>query len=204
MRIGVLGTGMVGQTLGSRLAEVGHEVRTGSRTAGKEGAVAFADAAAFGEVIFNCTAGDGSIDALRAAGEANLTDKVLIDVSNPLDHSSGGMPTLFVSNIDSLGERIQRAFPEARVVKSLQTMNCEIMAKPARVPGDHVVFVCGDDVAAKKQATALLGDFGWPPERVIDLGDIEAARGTEMYVALWLRIWQAVGTLDFNISIARG
>jgi 8-hydroxy-5-deazaflavin:NADPH oxidoreductase len=203
MRIGVLGTGMVGKAIASRLSELGHDVQIGSRTAGKEGAVPFADAAAFGEVLFNCTAGNASIAALQAAGEANLAGKTLIDTSNPLDHSGGGMPTLFVSNTDSLGEQIQRAFPEVHVVKTLQTMNCEVMVNPALVPGDHVVFVCGDDAGAKQQTTELLGEFGWPAERVLDLGDISAARGTEMYVALWLRIWQAVGALQFNIAVAR-
>jgi predicted dinucleotide-binding enzyme len=203
MRIGVLGTGMVGKAIASRLSELGHDVQIGSRTAGKEGAVPFADAAAFGEVLFNCTAGNASIAALQAAGEANLAGKTLIDTSNPLDHSGGGMPTLFVSNTDSLGEQIQRAFPEVHVVKTLQTMNCEVMVNPALVPGDHVVFVCGDDAGAKQQTTELLGEFGWPAERVLDLGDISAARGTEMYVALWLRIWQAVGGLQFNIAVAR-
>jgi 8-hydroxy-5-deazaflavin:NADPH oxidoreductase len=203
MRIGVLGTGMVGKAIASRLSELGHDVQIGSRTAGKEGAVPFADAAAFGEVLFNCTAGNASIAALQAAGEANLAGKTLIDTSNPLDHSGGGMPTLFVSNTDSLGEQIQRAFPEVHVVKTLQTMNCEVMVNPALVPGDHVVFVCGDDAGAKQQTTELLGEFGWPAERVLDLGDISAARGTEMYVALWLRIWQAVGGLRFNIAVAR-
>jgi 8-hydroxy-5-deazaflavin:NADPH oxidoreductase len=204
MRIGVLGTGMVGKAIASRLTELGHDVQIGSRTAGKEGAVPFADAAAFGEVVFNCTAGNGSIAALQAAGAANLAGKPLIDTSNPLDHSGGGLPTLFVANTDSLGEQIQRAFPEAHVVKTLQTMNCEVMVNPALVPGDHVVFVCGDDAGAKQQTTELLGEFGWPPERVLDLGDISAARGTEMYVALWLRIWQAVGGLQFNIAVAQG
>jgi predicted dinucleotide-binding enzyme len=204
MRIGVLGTGMVGKAIASRLSELGHDVQIGSRTAGKEGAVPFADAAAFGEVLFNCTAGNASVAALQAAGEANLAGKPLIDTSNPLDHAGGGLPTLFVSNTDSLGEQIQRAFPEAHVVKTLQTMNCEVMVNPALVPGDHVVFVCGDDAGAKQQTTEVLGEFGWPPERVLDLGDISAARGTEMYVALWLRIWQAVGGLQFNIAVARG
>jgi predicted dinucleotide-binding enzyme len=204
MRIGVLGTGMVGKAIAARLSDLGHDVQIGSRTAGKEGAVPFADAAAFGEVLFNCTAGSASIAALQAAGEANLASKTVIDTSNPLDHSGGGMPLLFVSNTDSLGEQIQRAFPEAHVVKTLQTMNCEVMVNPALVPGDHVVFVCGDDAGAKRQTTELLGEFGWPAERVLDLGDISAARGTEMYVALWLRIWQAVGSLQFNIAVARG
>jgi 8-hydroxy-5-deazaflavin:NADPH oxidoreductase len=216
MRIGVLGTGVVGRAIGTRLVGLGHEVRMGSRSAGnltaldwlrKVGGPAsagtFADAAGFGEVVFNCTQGGHSIDALTAAGSANLAGKVLVDVSNPLERSGGDLPTFSVSNTDSLGEQIQRAFPEARVVKTLQTMNCDIMVDPTLVPGDHVVFVCGDDPAAKEQTTALLGEFGWPQDRVLDLGDITAARGTEMYVALWLRLWGVVGGPRFNISLAR-
>jgi predicted dinucleotide-binding enzyme len=199
MRIGVLGTGTVGRAISGKLEALGHDVRVGSRTAG-DGAVLFADAAAHGEVVFNCTAGAGSLDALAAAGEQNLTGKLLVDVSNPLDFSSGG-PALFTTSTESLGERIQAAFPEARVVKTLQTVNNSVMVDPASVPGDHVVFVCGNDDAAKEQARALLGEFGWPPERVIDLGDITAARGTEMYVMLWVRLMGVTGGASFNITV---
>ena len=201
MRIGVLGTGMVGRAISGKLAELGHDVQVGSRTAG-EGKVPFADAAAHGEVLFNCTAGRGALDALAAAGAGNLAGKLLIDVSNPLDLSGGG-PALLVANTDSLGEQIQRAFPDARVVKSLNTVNCRVMVDPAAVPGDHVVFVAGDDEAAKAQATALLGELGWPPDRVLDLGDLSAARGMEMYVILWVRMVPVVGGPMFNIALAR-
>ena len=200
MRIGVLGTGMVGRTIAGALAERGHDVRVGSRSAGDD-AVAFADAAAHGEVLFNCTNGAASLDALAAAGESNLAGKVLIDVANPLDFSGGG-PALFTSSTDSLGERIQHAFPAARVVKALNTMNCNLMVDPASVPGDHVVFVCGDDGQAKEQVRALLGELGWPAERVIDIGDIAGARGTEMYLMLWLRLMGATGGPHFNIALA--
>lgn len=205
---------MVGQTICSKLVAIGHEVRMGSRAAGNERAVAwasgagdpasqgsFADAASFGEVVLNCTAGSTSLEALQAAGRGNLAGKVLVDVANPLDFSAGMPPTLSVCNTDSLGERIQRAFPEARVVKALNTINCDVMVNPGAVAGDHVVFVCGEEEAAKAQVIGLLGEFGWPPERVIDLGDISAARGTEMYLPLWLRIMGAAGTGHFNISV---
>jgi 8-hydroxy-5-deazaflavin:NADPH oxidoreductase len=201
MRIGVLGTGMVGRAISERLAGLGHEVRVGSRTA-RDDAVAFADAARFGEVVFNCTAGTASLDALTAAGAENLAGKLLIDVSNPLEHTDAGT-RLTVCNTESLGERIQRAFPDARVVKALNTMNCRVMVDPAGVPGDHVVFVCGDDEAAKAEATRLLGEFGWTPERVLDLGDLSAARGTEAYLLLWVRMMRPVGTWAFNVAIAR-
>ena len=201
MRIGVLGTGMVGRALSGRLAELGHDVLVGSRTAG-DGAVTFADAAAHGELVFNCTNGAASLDALTAAGADNLDGKVLIDVTNSLDFSGGG-PALFTSTTESLGERIQAAFPGARVVKSLNTINCNLMVDAASVPGDHVVFVCGNDDGAKARTRELLGEFGWTPERVIDLGDITAARGTEHYLMLWLRVMRTVGSPNFNIAVVR-
>jgi len=214
MRIGVLGTGMVGRTIGSKLIELGHQVRMGSRDADNEDAHAwasgagnpattgdFADAAGFGEVVFNCTAGMHSVDALDAAGADNLDGKVLIDVANSLDSSTGRPPTLGIVNTESLGERIQAAHPEARVVKTLNTVNCEVMVDPAIVPGDHVVFVCGNDDAAKAEVKGLLGEFGWPEERMIDLGDISQARGPEMYLPLWLRLMGPLDTIRFNIAL---
>jgi 8-hydroxy-5-deazaflavin:NADPH oxidoreductase len=216
MKIGMLGTGMVGRTVGAKLVALGHEVRMGSRSAGGESARAwaeeagdgasegtFADAAAFGEVVFNCTAGGASLDALDAAGAENLDGKVLVDVANPLDFSAGMPPTLSVCNDDSLGESIQRAHPGARVVKTLNTMNCEVMTDPGIAGGDHVVFVCGDDDDAKAEVAGLLGEIGWSDDRIVDLGDLSAARGTEMYLPLWLRMMGSVGTPHFNISIQR-
>ena len=217
MKVGVLGTGMVGRAIATKLVAVGHETMMGSRTPDNEAASAwvaetgatashgtFADAAAFGALVVNCTAGSASIDALALAGAEALTGKVVLDLANPLDHSAGFPPTLFVSNTDSLGERIQRAFPDAKVVKSLNTMNCDVMVEPTLVPGDHVVFVSGDDAGAKAEVTSLLESFGWPPDRVIDLGGIETARGPEQYLPLWLRLYSALGTGAFNIAIARG
>jgi len=216
MRIAVLGTGVVGRTIGSKLVDLGHEVRMGSRRAGNEAAVAwveeagelagegsFGDAAGFGEIVFNCTAGGSSLDALAAAGEANLTGKVLIDVANALDFSAGMPPTLSICNDDSLGERIQATFPEARVVKALNTVNSAVMIEPGRVGGDHVVFVCGEDAGAKEEVEELLGGFGWPAERIVDLGGIAAARGTEMYLPLWLTLYGKLGSGDFNIALER-
>jgi predicted dinucleotide-binding enzyme len=208
---------MVGQALGTKLVSLGHDVRMGSREAGNEKALAwtaeaggnasegsFRDAAGFGELIFNCTAGVASLDALRAADQENLRGKVLIDAANPLDFSRGAPPTLAFCNDESLGERIQAAFPEARVVKALNTMNCQVMVDPARVPGDHVVFVSGDDEGAKREVAGLLESFGWPPDRIVDLGDITAARATEMYLPLWLRLYGKLETGDFNIGVLAG
>ena len=214
MRIGVLGTGMVGGAIAGKLVALGHEVMMGSREAGNEKARAwadaagagasegsFTDAAAFGVLVVNCTAGAHSLEALEQAGRANLAGKVLIDVANPLDFSGGMPPTLTVANTDSLGEQIQRALPDTKVVKALNTMNCEVMVEPAKVPGDHDVFLCGEDEDAKQQVTDLLTSFGWPADHIRDLGGISSARGTEMYVALWLRLWGTLGTGYFNITL---
>jgi predicted dinucleotide-binding enzyme len=160
----------------------------------------FAEAAAAGELVVNATNGAGSLDALRAAGGENLDGKVLIDIANPLDVSGGMPPSLFVSNTDSLGEQIQRAFPTAKVVKSLNTMNAFVMADPSIVAGgEHTVFVSGNDEPAKAQVTELLRSFGWG--HIIDLGDITTARGSEMYLPLWIRLWGALGTGTFNVSV---
>jgi 8-hydroxy-5-deazaflavin:NADPH oxidoreductase len=202
MRIGILGAGVVGQTLAAKLRELGHDVSVGTRNP-RDGAVAYADAAAAAELVINATSGTGSLEALDAAGAENLTGKVLIDVANTLDHSKGFPPGLTVCNDDSLGEQIQRAYPDVNVVKALNTMNCDVMVNPALVPGEHVVFVCGNDDAAKAQVCELLGSFGWPPERIVDLGDIGNARGTEMYVALWIRLMGRLGTPKFNITLTR-
>ena len=202
MKIGVLGTGNVGRTIAAKLVELGHDVRVGSRTA-KDDAVTFADAAAHGELVFNCTAGDTSLEALRMAEADNLKDKTLVDVANPLDFSRGMPPILAVCNADSLGEEIQRSFPRSRVVKALNTVNCNVMVEPSVVPGEHDVFVCGNDERAKNEVRELLGNFGWPAERINDLGDITAARGTEMYLPLWLRLIGVTGSANFNIRVVR-
>jgi 8-hydroxy-5-deazaflavin:NADPH oxidoreductase len=215
MKIAVLGTGMVGETIASKLVALGHEVKMGSRSANNEKAAAwvkkagarasqgsFADAAAFGELLFNCTLGTGSIPALEAAGKQNLKGKILVDISNPLDFTKGMPPTLFISNNDSLGESIQRAFPELKVVKTLNTINANVMVDPARIPGEHSVFVSGNDAEAKTRVKQLLTEgFGW--KQVIDLGDISTSRGTESYLLLWLRLWGAMGTPDFNVHVVK-
>lgn len=217
MHVAVLGTGTVGRTLGTALVALGHRVTMGSRRAGNDQAVAwaaaagelaaqgnFADAAAAADLVVNATAGTASIAALTAAGAANLAGKVLVDVSNPLDSSAGMPPTLAVCNTDSLGEEIQRAFPDARVVKALNTVNCDVMVNPSMLPGPHTMFVAGNDAAAKAEVRALLEAFGWPAGELVDLGDIGAARGMEMYLPLWLRLWQATGTGHLNIRLVRG
>lgn len=214
MKIGILGTGMVGQTIGTGLVQHGHEVKMGARAATNAKATAwasgggakaahgtFADAAAFGEVVFNCTSGMVSLDALKQAGEQNLAGKVLVDVANPLDFSKGMPPSLSVCNTSSLAEQIQAAFPKARVVKALNTLNAQLMTNPSAVPGPHELFMCGNDAAAKAQVRQLLSEFGW--KEVIDLGDITAARGTEMLLPIWLRLMGTFGTPMFNFHLAR-
>jgi predicted dinucleotide-binding enzyme len=219
MKIAVLGTGMVGNALGTKLVQRGHEVTMGSRDANNEAAqkwtsslgerahtATFRDAAAFGEIIISCTGGMHSMEALESVGAEPLNGKILIDVSNPLQQDKDGSIRLGFCNTDSLGERIQRAFPEARVVKALNTVNCDIMVEPSRVPGDHNLFICGNDAAAKKHVTQYLSDwFGWKPDNIIDVGDITAARGTEMMMPLWMRLFQGViGHPHFNWQIVRG
>jgi hypothetical protein len=225
MKVGVLGSGVVGQTLGGHLARQGHDVVLGTRSpdelGGKRGleqtslqewvdgtdgrgrVESFEAAARHGEVVINATAGTGSLDALRIAGEQNLAGKILIDVSNPLDFSRGMPPTLTVSNTDSLGEQIQRAFPECRVVKALNTVTAALMVDPIRVGGgDHHLFISGNDDEAKRQVTGWLqGWFGW--RHVIDLGDITTARGTEMVLPLWVRLLSTLGTPMFNFRVVQ-
>lgn len=215
MKIAVLGTGSVGDTIGSKLISLGHEVKMGSRTRDNEKALAFVakngekasqgtfeDAAAFGEIIFNCTQGMASLEVLKAAGEANLSGKILVDISNPLDFSQGMPPSLAYVNTTSLGEQIQAAFPTLKVVKALNTMWCGIMVNPGMVGGgDHHTFVSGNDAQAKETVGGILQSFGWAKNNILDLGDITTARGTEMYLPLWLRIYTATNNGAFNIKV---
>jgi 8-hydroxy-5-deazaflavin:NADPH oxidoreductase len=214
MNIAVLGTGSVGHTLGSKLVERGHTVMMGARSESNERAAAwalgagplashgsFARAAAFGSVIINCTSGTASLAALEMAGADNLAGKILMDVANPLDYSSGRL-RLTVVNTDSLGEQIQRAFPRTRVVKTLNTMNCQVMVNPGLLPGQHAVFVSGNDAQARAEVAGYLKDwFGWPA--VIDLGDITTARGPEMLLPLWVSLMDVMDTTIFNVTIVR-
>lgn len=225
MRIGIIGSGVVGQTLGAKLAERGEDVVLGTRSPDKlddkrgmggslrnwlaqtksRGRVAtFAEAAAHGEVVINATSGTGALDALKLAGDRNLDGKILIDVSNPLDFSKGFPPTLTICNTDSLGEQIQRAFPKARVVKALNTVSSVVMINPAAVAGgEHDLFICGNDAEAKARVTELLRRwFGWTS--VIDVGDITTARGTEMILPLWVRLYSKFQSPMFNFRIAGG
>jgi 8-hydroxy-5-deazaflavin:NADPH oxidoreductase len=226
MKIAVLGTGMVGQALAGRLAGLGHDVTVGTRDVAATTArtesdnmgnppysvwakahpevtlATFAEATAGAELIVNAASGNVSIAALQAAGRDSLAGKVLLDIANPLDFSQGFPPSLFVKDTDSLGEQIQAAFPELKVVKTLNTMNAHLMVDPAQLAdGDHTVFVSGNDAEAKKTVTGLLESFGHTD--VIDLGDITTARGTEMLLPIWLRLYGALGTPMFQFKIVR-
>lgn len=225
MRIAVLGTGMVGQALAGGLTRLGHAVTVGTRD--PEATLArtapdgmgnppfaawladhadvalttYADAAAGAELVVLAGNGAAALDMLTAAGADHLAGKVVLDISNPLDFSAGFPPTLFVKDTDSLGEQVQAAFPDARVVKSLNTLTAPLMVEPGLLGAATTVFVSGDDAAAKATVTELLTGFGHTD--VIDLGGIETARGTEMFLPLWLRTMGALGTGMFNISVVR-
>ena len=228
MKIAVLGTGTVGQTFASKLITLEHDVMMGTRNVSEKlsstasdgyGNPSFsewhalnrdvrlgtyAEAAAFGEIILNVTQGAASISALKLADAKNLSGKVLVDIANPLDFSKGMPPCLIpeLSNTNSLGEEIQKTFPDVKVVKTLNTMWCGLMVNPAMIGGgDHTNFICGNDTDAKIQVKSLLYEFGWKNENLMDLGDISSARGTEAVLPVWLRIWGATQSGAFNLKI---
>jgi predicted dinucleotide-binding enzyme len=226
MNIGILGTGMVGQVIAARLTGQGHAVMVGTRNVAdtlarsapdamgnppfsawqnqnpKVKLTTFAEVAAHGEMVFNCTSGEACLEALKMAGEANLNGKVLVDTSNPLDFSKGMPPTLFVCNTDSLGEQIQRAFPAVKVVKTLNTVNAHLMVNPGMLSGGaHSIFVSGNDAEAKAKVVELLKSFGW--QDIIDLGGITTARGVEMLLPIWLQLFGALQKPFFNLKIVR-
>lgn len=207
----VLGTGMVGATIGKKLISLGYEVKMGSRTADNEKASqwtkangekathgTFDDAAAFGDVIFVCTKGVHSIDAIRTIRPENIKGKTVIDISNPLDFSKGMPPFLSegMTNTNSLGEEIQKILPESHVVKTLNIVNCEVMVNPGIKGGEPTMFLSGNDASAKGIVLDILKSFGW--KDIIDLGDISTARGTEMMLPIWIRTW--VATQDGHIA----
>ena len=228
MKIAVIGTGTVGQTFASRLVSLGHEVMMGTRNVADKLAATskdmygnppfsewhaankvvqlgtFAQAAAFGDIVLNVTQGGNSINALKLADTKNLDGKVLVDIANPLDFSKGMPPSLIpeLSNTNSLGEEIQKTFPAAKVVKTLNTMWAGLMVNPGMIgSGDHTAFICGNDADAKAKVKSLMNEFGWKKENILDLGDITSARGTEAVLPIWLRIWGATQNGAFNFKI---
>ncbi|MEM0947769.1 MAG: NAD(P)-binding domain-containing protein [Pseudomonadota bacterium] len=216
MKYGVLGTGMVGHSLATKLVSLGHEVRMGARTADNDTAAewaatsgaeaghgTFGDVAAWSDRIIFAVKGARILDVADSVTNAAVSGKIAIDVTNPLDMTQGMPPTMIpeLSNTTSAGEALQARLPEANVVKTLNTMNHLIMVDPARVPGDHDVFLCGDDAAAKAGVVSMLREFGWRDP--IDLGPLAAARGTEGMMPFWLRMWGVVGNAEFNYRITR-
>ena len=213
MKYAVLGTGMVGKALASKLVALGHATRMGSRTAGNEAAAAwarqvgplasvgtFADAAAFGDIVLLAVKGEHALGVIEAAGDG-LDGKVVVDITNPLDFSQGFPPRLFVCNDDSLGEQLQRAAPKARVVKSLNTLGNSLMVEPGKLPERTEVFVAGDDADAKATVATMLTEFGHGAP--IDMGGIDASRGLEAWLLVWTRLYGALGTGEFNLKLVR-
>lgn len=230
MRISVLGTGVVGQTLSVKLIETGHDIMMGTRDVqeklleesndnygnpplkewlkrnDKVTLGTFAESAAFGEMVINATNGANSLNALDLAAEENLSGKVILDVSNPLDFSKGMPPSLLdgVNNTNSLGEEIQKEFPDTKVVKTFNTMSCYLMVNPDSVGGGrHVNFISGNDVAAKGLIRELIKQFGWKDENIIDLGDISAARAQESVLLIWMKLMGILKTGAFNFQIVK-
>ncbi|MCK9408703.1 MAG: NAD(P)-binding domain-containing protein [Bacteroidetes bacterium] len=228
MNIGILGTGGVARAIAAKLVSLGHTVTLGTRNVeetksrtqgdamgnvsfqewfGKNSSIklaSYAEAAAFGELLVNATSGIGSLGALTSAGEKNLNGKILIDISNPLDFSKGFPPFLSVSNTDSLGEQIQRAYPNVKVVKAFNTLSNPLMVNPSLVNnGDHTLPICGNDAEAKTKVVALIQSIGWKSENILDLGDISNARGTEAFLLLWVRMFGAFKSPMFQFKIVK-
>jgi 8-hydroxy-5-deazaflavin:NADPH oxidoreductase len=230
MKISVIGTGTVGRTIASKLIGLDHEVMLGTRNVrekldslAKDGygnppfsewyksnpkvkLGSFEESAAFGELVINATLGGNSLDALKLAGSKNLAGKIIIDISNPLDFSKGMPPSLIpgLSNTNSLGEEIQKTFPEARVVKTLNTMWCGLMVNPGLIGnGDHTNYISGNDAGARAEVKKLLKTFGWKDENLIELGDITGARAVEGVLLLWLRLLGTLNSGAFNLKFVR-
>jgi len=216
MKIGIIGTGMVGTAIGNKLIQLGHFIMMGSRTpdnikasewATKNGPNAssgtFEDAAFYGETIFLCTSGAVTLEAVKLAGKDNFREKVVVDITNPLDFSKGMPPSLIpeLSNTNSLGEEVQKFLNEASVVKTLNTVNCDIMVNPEKLTEDTAIFLSGNDAKAKSKVSDILRSFGW--KEIIDLGDINTARGTEMMIPFWVNLMSALKTSQFNFRIVK-
>ncbi len=230
MKISIIGTGSVGQTLASALSDLGHEVVIGTRNVSEKLSATekdgygnppfiewhnlnpgvkletFTKSAAFGELIINASNGASSVEALKLAGADNLAGKILIDIANPLDFSKGMPPSLLpgLNNTYSLGEEIQKTFPDTKVVKTLNTMWCGLMVNPSIIGnGNHVNYICGNDADAKNNVKKLLNQFGWKQENIIDLGDITGARASESVLHIWLRLWGVLPHGPFNFNLVR-
>ncbi len=229
MKTAILGTGVVGQTIAAKLNILGHHVMIGTRDTTATLAVTkpnamtgmtfrdwhmshtkvelgtFAQAAEFGDIIINALNGGGTISAFKSCNAADLDGKIIIDISNPLDFSKGFPPFLMdgLNNTNSLGEELQKTLPNAKVVKTLNTMTAMLMTNPAMLQGNHTNFICGNDADAKAEVIKLLHQFGWSADNILDLGDITNARGTEAILPIWVRIYGALKTGAFNFGIVK-
>jgi len=230
MKAGIFGTGNVGQTIASKLVSLGYEVMIGTRDVNEARSRTatdnyggpgfgtwllsnpkiklgtFAETASFGDLLVNATSGSGSVKAFKSAKTDDLKNKVVIDIANPLDFSKGMPPSLIpsLSNTNSLGEELQKEFPQAKIVKTLNTMWCGLMVNPGMIGGgNHVNYLCGNDNEAKQKVKELLIKMGWKEDSLLDLGDITNSRGTEAVLLIWLRVWGKTGTGAFNFNIVR-
>jgi predicted dinucleotide-binding enzyme len=207
--IGILGTGMVGQAFARRLAGLGQDVLVGARSADSASLApftelevrtgSFADVAAHADLLVNATNGINSLSVLQSIGADVLAGKTVVDLSNELDHTRTGPPWLAAPD-RSIGRRLQESFPETYVVKCLNTMNCDVMVDPSIVPGDHVVFLSGNDDAAKARVQEFLSLLGWREPQMLDLGGIETAVMTEMMMPVWIGLMSARGGRDFHYN----
>ncbi len=212
--IGILGTGMVGTTIGTKLVSLGYEVKMGSRTPDNEKARewekangpkasqgTFEDAVMHGEVIFNCTKGMAALEAIKMGGLKNYSSKIIIDISNPLDFSQGSPPRLApeMVNTNSLGEEIQKLIPDAHVVKTLNIVNCDVMVDAKKSGGVPTMFMAGNDEKAKEKVKEILAKFNW--EDIIDIGDITGARALEMMLPIWLLTYMATGQVHIGFKV---
>lgn len=215
MRIGILGTGNVAQTLARRWSEAGHQVVFGSRdpasrTASSAGSLAaslaelgapvvsLTDAVAGSEVVVNATPGAVSLDVVAGIQAGAFAGKVLIDVANA---STASFELVYPNS--SLAEKLQEALPEAKVVKTMNTAAMSVMTWPESLPPSSV-FVSGDDDGAKGTVVGLLKDFGWADESIVDLGGIQSARGPEHYLMMFVALMQSLRKEEFNIRVVVG
>lgn len=205
MKVGVLGSGEVGQALGRGFASRNHEVLLGTRSPRSEKVQAwvaegegrsggtFAEAAAFGELIVLATLGLAAEEALELAGPEELAGKVVIDATNPLEYLDDGSVRLAFGFDDSLGERVQRKLPEAKVVKAFNTVGNPYMIDPELPGGPPTMLICGNDAAAKETVSLLCEEFGWEPA---DLGPIERSRALEEVAMAWVYYGVVSGSWD--------
>ena len=215
MKIGILGTGDVGRSLGRGFIALGNEVKIGARSAGHEKALewvgemgakasegTFADAAKFGEIVVFATLGVANPQVVKAVGAKTLAGKVVIDVTNPLDFSKGFPPDLAIKGDDSGGETLQRLIPDANVVKAFNFVGNPLMFRPDLPGGPPDMFIAGDDAKAKATVTKIVNDFGWP--NVVDFGGIKSSRWLEAMCIAWVLACAPTGNWRQAFKMLKG